>query len=196
MKGKERVKTPQLADGDSTLDEVSKVIIQDTFILALFSIVMLGTALILITTHNGLVRSQPDENLIQEQEPTYLLAMVEEQPLGSKPCGEDSFLLAGPVEPDLRGESVSPNLIDDGRIFTLQRISPMRFSARVATSQSNSIRNSGGVVAEGRVGDQAPAHERAIPAVPEQVASGGSEVSSGTGDIYDGYAISTIINNP
>lgn len=194
MKGKERVKTPQLADGDSTLDEVSTVIILDTFILALFSIVMFGTALVLITTHNGLSRSQPGENVYQEQNPTYSLALVEMPRSAVDPCGEDNFRLGGPARPGLQGSSVRRGLIEDG-IFTLQRIAPTRSPLRAAAAQPNSIRNVGG--SEVRMGDQALVpHEQAAPPVPEQAGSGGSDVWNGNDGLYDGYAISTIINNP
>jgi hypothetical protein len=197
MKGKERVKTPQIADGDSTLDEVSTVIILDTFILALFSIVMFGTALVLIATHNGLLSSQPSENFYQEQNRTYSLARVEMPQFASRPCGDDSFPFAGPARPDLHGSSVRRGLIEDGGIFNLQRIAPTRSSLRIAAAQLNSIRNAGGGAAEVRIGDQALVpHEQAAPSLPEQAGSGGSGVWNGTDGLYDGYAISTIINNP
>jgi hypothetical protein len=197
MKGSKRVATPQLAGGDSTLDEVSTVIIQDTFILALFSIVMLGTALISITTHNGFLSSEPGDSFYQEPTPSYSLAMLERQQIAAGPCGENSLRFGGSVRPDLRGEPVRRGLIDHDSIFTLQRSFSTRFSPRVGAAQPNSGEKAGGDVGEEKIVDRAPVvQEQAVPYAPEQAASGGSDLWNGTGDLYDGYAISTIINNP
>ena len=194
MKGNERVKTPQLADGDSTLDEVSTVIILDTFILALFSIVMFGTALVLIATHNGFLSLHPREDVHKERNPAYTLALVERPQFAANPCGENSFWFAGPTGSDPQGASARPGLIDNGSMFTLQRSSRARSAPHGVAIQPNSIRNAGSVVAEEKIRDHEPLAQE--QAVTEQTGSGGSYMWNDTGELYDGYAISTIINNP
>ena len=200
MKSTNGAKTPQLPSGDDTFEQISTVIILDTFILALFSLVMLATALVSITTHNSLSKSTSSSNSDRGQNPTNTVAVVENRFLRGRSRAEKFSKSVSVVHKGSISGSLPQNFLGESDIFTFQKPAPMRLFGRPSTTQVGTLEKFMGAVRGGRVGS--PERVLREPATPTSVeieikdspATGGPDPWN-AGDFYDGYGISTIINN-
>ena len=106
MKGNKGAKTSRFPGNESTFEQVFTVIILDTFILALFSIVMLATAVVSVTTKNGLQDASRTE-LERRQNPEGPIARVEKQFSTAATRREEISKLVGLIRPGSPGGSTS-----------------------------------------------------------------------------------------
>ena len=199
MKGNKGAKTSRFPGNESTFEQVFTVIILDTFILALFSIVMLATAVVSVTTKNGLQDASRTE-VERRQNPEGPIARVEKHFSTAATRREEISKLVGLIRPGSPGGSVHQGLLPDSGTFTFHRPAPMRFFERPTNAQVGMSEKSTGGFQGGKTDSPSPIMPDRVAALPPEretkgsTAAGGFEPWNTSEDFYDGYGISTTIN--